>query len=87
MKIENLNAMPAPTWSWLKMNSTSLDIDPELALAGPAAVEVEGADACMGSADDFEAALKLADSRFPARRAVAPPSRSLTAPAAKRPTI
>ena len=34
MKIENPNAMPAPTWSWLKMNSTSLEIDPELAPAG-----------------------------------------------------
>ena len=72
MKIENLNAMPAPTWSWLKMNSTSLEIDPELAPAGTAAVEVEGAGACMGTAGDLEAALKLADSRFPARRAAAP---------------
>lgn len=72
MKIENLNAMPAPTWSWLKMNSTSLEIDPELAPAGAAAVEVEGADACRGNDGDFEAALKLADSRFPARRAAAP---------------
>ena len=43
MKIENLNAMPAPTWSWLKMNSTSLEIDPELAPAGAAAVDVAGA--------------------------------------------
>ena len=72
MKIENLNAMPAPTWSWLKMNSTSLEIDPELAPAGAAAVEVEGADACTGTAGDFEAALKLADGRFPARRVAAP---------------
>ena len=72
MKIENLNAMPAPTWSWLKMNSTSLEIDPELAPAGAAAVEVEGAGACRGNDGDFEAALKLADSRFPARRAAAP---------------
>ena len=71
MKIENLNAMPAPTWSWLKMNSTSLEIDPELAPAGAAAVEVEGAGACRGNDGDFEAALKLADSRFPARRAAA----------------
>ena len=72
MKIENLNAMPAPTWSWLKMNSTSLEIDPELAPAGAAAVEVEGAGACRGNDGDFEAALKLADGRFPARRAAAP---------------
>ena len=72
MKIENLNAMPAPTWSWLKMNSTSLEIDPELAPAGAAAVEVEGAGACRGNDGDLEAALKLADSRFPARRVAAP---------------
>ena len=72
MKIENLNAMPAPTWSWLKMNSTSLEIDPELAPAGAAAVEIEGADACRGNDGDFETALKLADSRFPVRRAAAP---------------
>lgn len=72
MKIENLNAMPAPTWSWLKMNSTSLEIDPEFAPAGAAAVEVEGADACRGNDGDLEAALKLADSRFPARRVAAP---------------
>lgn len=72
MKIENLNAMPAPTWSWLKMNSTSLEIDPELTPADAAAVKVEGAGACRGNDGDFEAALKLADSRFPARRAAAP---------------
>ena len=50
MKIENLNAMPAPTWSWLKMNSTSLEIDPELAPAGAAAVEV----AEIGVNSDFQ---------------------------------
>ena len=72
MKIENLNAMPAPTWSWLKMNSTSLEIDPELAPAGAGAVKVEGAGACRGNDGDFETALKLADGRFPARRAAAP---------------
>lgn len=72
MKIENLNAMPAPTWSWLKMNSTSMEIDADFAPADASAVVVEGADACTGAAGDLEAALALADSRFPARRASAP---------------
>lgn len=72
MKIENLNAMPAPTWSWLKMNSTSMEIDADFAPADASAVVVEGSDACTGAAGDLEAALALADSRFPARRASAP---------------
>lgn len=42
--IEHVNAMPAPTWSWLRMNETSLDVPEGLAAApaGSVSLELEG---------------------------------------------
>lgn len=40
--LEQVNAMPAATWGWLKMNQTKLELSDELAAAPAEAVEVEG---------------------------------------------
>lgn len=40
--LEQVNAMPAATWGWLKMNQTKLELSDELAAAPTEAVEVEG---------------------------------------------
>ena len=42
--LEQVNAMPAATWGWLKMNQTKLELSDELAAAPAEAVEVEGLD-------------------------------------------
>ena len=47
--------MPAPTWGWLKMNDTSIEIPAGLELAG--AVEIEAAEHALGMPGDFEAAV------------------------------
>ena len=72
MKLENVNSMPAPTWGWLRMNSAAVELPEGLAAALASAIEVEGADEVLGSADDFAAALAAADARHTARRASAP---------------
>ena len=41
-EIGGVNAMPAATWGWLKMNQTKLELSDELAAAPAEAVEVEG---------------------------------------------
>ena len=56
--LEQVNAMPAATWGWLKMNQTKLELSDELAAAPAEAVEVEGLDEQLaGSADAFDAAM------------------------------
>ena len=56
--LEQVNAMPAATWGWLKMNQTKLELSDELAAAPTEAVEVEGLDEQFtGVADAFEAAM------------------------------
>ena len=73
MEITKVNAMPAPTWSWLKMNETALDIADDLAIAPETAVKVEDADGvASASADAFDAAIAAAGERYPERRATAP---------------
>ena len=39
--LEQVNAMPAATWGWLKMNQTKLELSDELAAAPAEAVEVD----------------------------------------------
>ena len=39
--LEQVNAMPAATWGWLKMNQTKLELSDELAAAPTEAVEVD----------------------------------------------
>ena len=71
--LEQVNAMPAATWGWLKMNQTNLELSDELATAPAEAVEIEGLDEQFaGSADAFDAAMDAMAERFPERRASAP---------------
>ena len=50
--LEQVNAMPAATWGWLKMNQTKLELSDELAAASTEAVEVEGLDEQFSGAAD-----------------------------------
>ncbi len=71
--LEQVNAMPAATWGWLRMNQTKLELSDELAAAPAEAIEVEGLDEQFaGSADAFDAAMEAMAERFPERRASAP---------------
>ena len=71
--LEQVNAMPATTWGWLKMNQTKLELSNELATAPTEAVEVEGLDKQLLGADDaFDTAMDAMAERFPERRASAP---------------
>lgn len=71
--LEQVNAMPAATWGWLKMNQTKLELSDELAAAPTEAVKVEGLDEQFrGAADAFNAAMDAMAERFPERRASAP---------------
>ena len=71
--LEQVNAMPAATWGWLKMNQTKLELSDELAAAPTEAVEVEGLDEQFtGVTDAFDAAMDAMTERFPERRASAP---------------
>ena len=71
--LEQVNAMPAATWDWLKMNQTKLELSDELAAAPAEAVEVEGlGEQFSGAADAFGTAMNAMAERFPERRASAP---------------
>ena len=49
--LEQVNAMPAATWGWLRMNQTKLELSDELTVAPAEAVEVEGLDEQFRGAD------------------------------------
>ena len=67
--LEQVNAMPAATWGWLKMNQTKLELSNELAAAPTETIEVEGLDEQFtGVADAFDAAMDAMAERFPERR-------------------
>lgn len=71
--LEQVNAMPAATWGWLKMNQTKLELSDELVAAPADAVEVEGLDEQFaGAADAFGTAMNAMAERFPERRTAAP---------------
>ena len=56
--LKQVNAMPAATWGWLKMNQTKLELSDELAIAPAETVEVEGLDEqFIGVTDAFDAAM------------------------------
>ena len=56
--LEQVNAMPAATWGWLKMNQTKLELSDELSAAPAEAVEVEGLEEQFaGTADAFDLSL------------------------------
>ncbi len=68
--LEQVNAMPAATWGWLKMNQTKLELSDELAAAPAETIEVEGLDEQFtGVTDAFDAAMEAMAERFPERRA------------------
>ena len=72
-EIGGVNAMPAATWGWLKMNQTKLELSDELAAAPAEAVEVEGLEEQFaGTADAFDTAMDAMAERFPEHRASAP---------------
>ncbi|QWT18117.1 SufD family Fe-S cluster assembly protein [Collinsella sp. zg1085] len=69
--LKQVNAMPAPTWSWLKMNSAGLAIPEGLKAASKNQISLsilEGSERVLsGNADAFDDALVRANKRFSAR--------------------
>ena len=73
MELKNINAMPAATWGWLRMNETKLELSDEIVVANADVVEVEDASGVANAAHDiFEVAITAAGERYPGRRASAP---------------
>ena len=73
MELKNINAMPAATWGWLRMNETKLELSDEIVVANADVVEVEDASGIANAAHDiFEVAITAAGERHPGRRASAP---------------
>ena len=73
IELAGVNAMPAPTWSWLKMNETTVQIPAGLATAPSASVRVEDPAGVTGGAKDtFTAGLAALNTRYTARRESAP---------------
>ena len=75
-KLTNVNAMPAPTWSWLKMNAAEVEVPAGLAPARDA-VSVEPApgseNVVTGNVEAFDTEMVAASKRYAARsRAAAP---------------
>ncbi|MDY2777677.1 MAG: SufD family Fe-S cluster assembly protein [Collinsella sp.] len=66
MTIEHANSMPAPTWSWLKMNDRRIEIPAGLETTGRVEIEVEG-DLDEGS-EGFDAAVASLQARLSAPR-------------------
>ena len=62
--LEHVNAMPAPTWGWLRMNETKLELADELAAAPQTAVEVEDPSGfSYGAANAFDTAIAAVGER------------------------
>ena len=68
--LNNVNAMPAPTWHRLDMNETAVELPEGLAFA--AQVEVEAAAELIGEAGAFDAAVAALQERVDAARAAGP---------------
>ncbi len=67
--IGRANAMPAPTWGWLRMNEASIELPKGLAPAGRAAVSVDvlsGQAEVADGGEAFDAALARAAARYAA---------------------
>lgn len=71
MKLEHVNAMPAPTWHWLKVSETEVQV-PELEPADASAIAFETSVKGAGEALSFDAALEDMDAKYTERRASAP---------------
>ena len=72
--LEGVNAMPAPTWGWLKISDTRVKV-PELAVAGRDAVSVETdePEVLMYDEHAFDRALEEASHRYEDRRRASAP--------------
>lgn len=70
LKIQHVNAMPAPTWGWLKMNDVSIEIPADL--ERKCRVEIEAASELYEPNVSFEGALAALQERLDAARADAP---------------
>ncbi|MDM8299652.1 SufB/SufD family protein [Collinsella tanakaei] len=74
LTIRNASAMPAPTWGWLRMNDTKIEIPVELAREGSVTVEA-GEDLTENHAS-FEGALTELQERLDAARGDAEDTRA-----------
>ena len=68
--LNNVNAMPAPTWHRLDMNETAVELPEGLSFA--AQVEVEAAAELIGETGAFDAAVAALQERVDAARAAGP---------------
>ena len=69
LTIKHANAMPAPTWGWLRMNDTQIEIPMSLAPGG--SMEVDAEDRLFDHAISFEGAVAELQARLDAARAAA----------------
>lgn len=69
LTIKHANAMPAPTWGWLRMNDTQIEIPMSLAPGG--SMEVDAEDRLFDHAMSFEGAVAELQARLNAARATA----------------
>lgn len=69
LTIKHANAMPAPTWGWLRMNDTQIEIPMSLAPGG--SMEVDAEDRLFDHAMSFEGAVTELQARLDAARAAA----------------
>lgn len=69
LTIKHANAMPAPTWGWLRMNDTQIEIPMSLAPGG--SMEVDAEDRLFDHAMSFEGAVAELQARLDAALATA----------------
>lgn len=67
LTMQHMSAMPAPTWRWLRMNDTEIEIPEGLERMDGASVEAE--DALLDTAESFESAVAGLQERLDAARA------------------
>ena len=70
LTLNNVNAMPAPTWHRLHMNETTIEVP--AGLAGESDIVVEGAEDLAGEAGAFDGAVAALQKELDARRATEP---------------
>ena len=70
LTLNNVNAMPAPTWHRLHMNETTIEVP--AGLVGESDIVVEGAEDLDGEAGAFDGAVAALQKELDARRATEP---------------
>lgn len=66
LTMQHMSAMPAPTWRWLRMDDTKIEIPAGLERAGNVAIEAE--DALLDTTETFEGAVAELQERLDAER-------------------